>query len=624
MPFEIVYGEKHRKNDGLLLIPVYTLLSDEKPSWASDESLWNFFVELAQAKQIKRGKVYRHENALLVPVAIQATAKADVSILERVREAILAHDASMYYTDLEDWKERKADLKKLRETLTCVFEDDPVVLLEDQAPTYGLVFYSDGGCRLNTSGVAAWGVHGYRYEKNEPSKGLGNGKLYASAVGYIDPTSPVASEQTKGEATVVEHEPVDLLNYIDMYGPVEGKQTNNRAELMGVIGALKQARLEPNISQLHIISDSEYALKAFRGLNAAFKRNWRGSGDQPLANPDLLQLMLELRDEVTKLGVKISVEWVRGHTGNTGNELADMLCNVAMSEQESGVSMDVMTATPKEDYWKASAERNPLLADTRVFMLATPNGVESLNLDPDHHIYYTGNAGSKGSQLGVGDSNRYIGVVALKGKSDFVLDSVAAHFKDCASSKTNLAELRNDTLGHERVRRAVELYKGNSIRESNSRQYPTLTCAGRNVGVIHNPTMLSYYFYSTLMEFHTQAQLYRATPQDVSVAQIDITDRIYERENSPNGVETLTTRPIENFEVEWNGFRFKLVYGLQFPVRNLFNRIKDLNPKVTLMVTRTDDLYAEFAIFLTCDEGWGAWRSEYANRVFCISRPTKG
>ncbi|WP_288356398.1 ribonuclease HI [uncultured Cycloclasticus sp.] len=108
----------------------------------------------------------------------------------------------------------------------------------------------------------------------------------------------------------------------EIYGG-EQETTNNRMELTAVIEALKVLK-EP--SDLTINSDSKYVLS---GINEWMpnwkKRNWKTAGRKPVKNVDLWQ---QLDAQIQPH--KIKWVWVKGHSGNPGNERADELANMGI------------------------------------------------------------------------------------------------------------------------------------------------------------------------------------------------------------------------------------------------------------------------------------------------------
>ena len=94
--------------------------------------------------------------------------------------------------------------------------------------------------------------------------------------------------------------------------PKDWSNSNNRAELLAVINGLKALHGGPH--DVTIITDSEYTQRAIVGIK------------RPKYNFDLLREISELVKQH-----RVTVEWVRGHTGNPNNERCDQL---ALSERE--------------------------------------------------------------------------------------------------------------------------------------------------------------------------------------------------------------------------------------------------------------------------------------------------
>lgn len=102
----------------------------------------------------------------------------------------------------------------------------------------------------------------------------------------------------------------------------EALTTNNRMELMAVIEALTALK-RPCAVTLYL--DSEYVRKGITEWIAGWKaRGWRTASRQPVKNVDLWQRLDAL---VAGSGHTIAWRWVKGHSGNPGNERADRLAN---------------------------------------------------------------------------------------------------------------------------------------------------------------------------------------------------------------------------------------------------------------------------------------------------------
>jgi ribonuclease HI len=103
----------------------------------------------------------------------------------------------------------------------------------------------------------------------------------------------------------------------------ENPTTNNRMELMAVIGAL-EALKRP--SQVRLYTDSQYVRRGITEWLAQWKaRDWKTADRKPVKNQDLWQQL-----EQAAARHRVEWHWVRGHTGVAGNERADALANAAI------------------------------------------------------------------------------------------------------------------------------------------------------------------------------------------------------------------------------------------------------------------------------------------------------
>ena len=105
----------------------------------------------------------------------------------------------------------------------------------------------------------------------------------------------------------------------ELYGG-EQNTTNNRMELTAVIRALEVLKRP---CQVRIITDSSYVQKGISEWIQVWQaKNWTTANKKPVKNIDLWQALVALNSRHT-----VEWVWVRGHTGNVGNERADALAN---------------------------------------------------------------------------------------------------------------------------------------------------------------------------------------------------------------------------------------------------------------------------------------------------------
>ncbi len=119
-----------------------------------------------------------------------------------------------------------------------------------------------------------------------------------------------------------------LLRYQQIQKTLKGAEidtTNNRMELTAAIEALRALKTS---SRVRLWTDSKYVQQGITSwLPNWKKRNWKTSANKPVKNADLWKLLdsYSARHEIQWC-------WVKGHSGDHGNETADRLANEAIDE----------------------------------------------------------------------------------------------------------------------------------------------------------------------------------------------------------------------------------------------------------------------------------------------------
>lgn len=151
-----------------------------------------------------------------------------------------------------------------------------------------VLMYTDGACRDNP-GIGGWGVVAEYHDH--------------------DATRCMARREWSG---------------------AEEFTTNNRMELTAVIEGLKALKRRCNVV---VITDSNYVIQGATQWMPKWERNgWKTSEKEPVKNQHLWRALSE---QVSRHNV--GWEWVKGHSGDPGNERADALANLAIDDLiESG------------------------------------------------------------------------------------------------------------------------------------------------------------------------------------------------------------------------------------------------------------------------------------------------
>ncbi len=140
-----------------------------------------------------------------------------------------------------------------------------------------IIIYTDGGCRGNP-GVGGWGVW-LRYGDHD--------------------------KKLKGG---------------------EKDTTNNRMELTAAIKALEA--IKSSHIDINLYTDSKYVMNGIKDWIKGWKaKGWKTAAKKPVKNMDLWQ-----RLDMLNASHNVHWHWVKGHSGDEGNEMADELANQAMDE----------------------------------------------------------------------------------------------------------------------------------------------------------------------------------------------------------------------------------------------------------------------------------------------------
>ena len=112
---------------------------------------------------------------------------------------------------------------------------------------------------------------------------------------------------------------------VDEFYGGESNTTNNRMELLAVIHGLNKIE---DADTVRVNTDSMYVKNGITSwINKWVENGWKTAAKKDVANKDLwikLQTIVEDRD--------VTWNWVRGHSGNAGNERADFLANKGVSD----------------------------------------------------------------------------------------------------------------------------------------------------------------------------------------------------------------------------------------------------------------------------------------------------
>ena len=112
----------------------------------------------------------------------------------------------------------------------------------------------------------------------------------------------------------------------------ERQTTNNRMELMAAICGLEALN---RACRVHLVTDSQYVENGVTRWIALWKRNgWKTVARKPVKNAELWRRL----DAVASTH-QVEWVWVKGHSGDAGNERADALARAAIDSMLSALQI---------------------------------------------------------------------------------------------------------------------------------------------------------------------------------------------------------------------------------------------------------------------------------------------
>ena len=143
-------------------------------------------------------------------------------------------------------------------------------------------------------------------------------------------------------------------------GGRDAATTNNRMEMQAAIAALEflsqdKAAADSKLVTLH--TDSEYVKNGITKWIKGWKRKgWKTSAGKPVLNKDLWQQLDQLSQTLAEEDLKVDWRYVRGHTGNPGNERCDEIARAYSHAQPISLSQYKASAKKKTNAKKRRSQ----------------------------------------------------------------------------------------------------------------------------------------------------------------------------------------------------------------------------------------------------------------------------
>lgn len=497
------------------------------------------------------------------------------------------------------------------------------------------VFYTDGGSRVaGNINYGGWGVHGYLYIDKPTNGNCGCKKAVPTKHGYH--VGKITEEQDKAF----------VVAYVDYYGTIHDNSTNNIAELRGMLKCLhliKQLKL--NNCVIH--ADSEYVLGTIQHKEKYKNNDYQTSSKKPLANQELCKCLIEMYDEVIE-NTNLELRWVKGHSGDVGNDAADSNatkgCFIAANKIQNIIiktdsnvvddyklGNDYFNIGTPDTYFDiigdavdsvVEAQAPAMLSENSLFF--STNGIDTR----DGSTYYQASFGKSLSGKdkeerkklrGKPFSDCCISVTRLFVPDPVInniINIVADNFPSTGVIECNLAYQTRKSVYSDLINGGL-----NSVRVDLNKQCITLH-NNEEIASLANPVRQTFKLINDFNE--VKEFLDRFIKHDgYEIDSItDITELLYNKKEGKNkttyNVLPLTEGVIDvPILVKYNDgcktTTIPVTIGVDTPSRLSLGRMKNIQPKISLVTWETDLRTLRFATLIESTEGIGVWMGIYSN-----------
>ena len=483
----------------------------------------------------------------------------------------------------------------------------------------GVVLYTDGSSRPSSRGFTGWGVHGYLFRYEAPKTGAGLTGYVVTNKGYFK--GQVAKDNPDGLLAV------SVESYFDMHGADSDTDTNNGAEIDAMYYALIGVD-DLKLKDIQVYTDSEYLRKGLTEyVDAWEERGWVKPNGQPIPNAKQWKRLLATVKSWQTRGTDVRIAWVRGHDGNIGNTIADVLAGIASVHAYYGRPLHDLSRTEAKGYWKHDPERHPLLAFKRVYFNASPE------YDKDR-IYYTANPGHGVEEHVFGNRTPESSYCILKIPGGIpAIDRVKAIHHEDSDGINAILRIDVDNVyhrfTHDHLMKYGRLCMGpqtNLYNRGMSYVNSDTITEELNQGGL---TLRAIHCFGILEELLGYYELMKAGKNELVPSQTlllhDITNLFYEKD--VKGKTVLKTEYKVGFTdmtldvtIDHHGKPYPLhipfVIGKDVLPRNHLKRIENLSPTISLLTWKASELSIRYACVVHVGDDISIWSNYYADCIY--------
>lgn len=376
------------------------------------------------------------------------------------------------------------------------------------------VFYCDGSCRPNP-GYGGYGIFGYTFQEAKRPKNTKH------------PLKDKFNFTHEGILTTKGTEPIEVLNILEFVRASNNpKTTNNENELKATLHVLELVHAHPEWDEVTLLTDSEYMVKGINENLVKWEANgYKKVGGMPIAYTDDWVSINLYYKALTERGCKINVKWVKGHSGDYGNDTADYYSvigsNAARQQFERQVEefcTDIYTSETTYAEYKKSYAKDFVFHFKDLFFSSSPT------IQDDSYCFVSSN--EEDAEIGKRDNTTIF--LANHGYVPGFINRVKQFYRNLPRQYIATCSMKLSRLENRDILRMGEFvdveYMLVPIARNNRMAYGLVDSASNSVGVFLQENSIEFPFIASVTKVHEllSCQDLTATPK---VNVWDVTDK---------------------------------------------------------------------------------------------------
>lgn len=459
------------------------------------------------------------------------------------------------------------------------------------------VVYTDGSARPNPGNIG-WGIHGYIYQ-NITDKPIVVQKHSITNQGYLYPEKFKKSTQL-----------VQPIEYIDIVGSLDTCcGTNNQAEINAIKTVLETLQ-NKELTSLLLMSDSEYSINI---INDYIKSNKRTGYS---ANLNLWNDVYDLLDVYIESNIRMTFNWIKGHSDNVGNDISDYLSVIGTNHSIDEKQILDVKYSPAKKYWNIDIEDNPLLSFNRCYF----NSQRRFNIIGQ---YFIADPGPNDLLLGKRTSETGLAVVKLK-TPDPTIEEIKERQFSISGDLSNITMINLDRVYTPNIYKYLQNY-GRYCLIKNRRFNSLDFVDNKPLTVEINPVGLSLKAIEAFNVLEDLLDNYEKN-NNPNISVYNITDDFYEIETTKKKTSLVlkkehgvgTKNLFTKITIDGKDIKVPIILGIDLPDRNKLKRLEKYNPIIKLIIWSQSPISFRYCYLIDSDIGIGIWSNYYADRIFYL------